>query len=83
MKWWKRALLVSVLWVALAIGGWIFLTQIAFAGKVNAEQGRVIGETLGMACGFGLGFIWLACVLFRKWLYRIDLGIHMFFMVQE
>jgi hypothetical protein len=66
MKWWKRALLVSVLWVALAIGGWIFLTQIAFAGKVNAEQGRVIGETLGMACGFGLGFIWLACAVFRK-----------------
>ena len=64
MKWWKRALIVSVLWIAFAAGGGVYL--IVLSGKVNAEQGRVIGETIGMACGFGLGLIWLASAAFRK-----------------
>ena len=66
MKWWKRALLVSVLWLAFVAGGGWYLTSVVLRGKVNAEQGKTIGETIGMACGFGLGLIWLASAVFRK-----------------
>lgn len=65
MKWWKRAFLVSIVWVALAGAGGAFL--IGLAGKsATPEQGRVIGETLGMAGGGGLAFIWFATFVFRK-----------------
>jgi putative flippase GtrA len=65
MKWWKRAFLVSVVWIALAVGGGAYL--VALGGKTaNPEQGRVIGETIGAACGVGLAFIWFATFVFRK-----------------
>ena len=66
MKWWQRTLLVSVLWLAFAAGGGWYLTTVVLRGKVNAEQDKTISETIGMACGFGLGLIWLASAVFRK-----------------
>jgi hypothetical protein len=66
MKWWQRALLVPVLWIVFTVGGGFFLTQVVLHGKVTAEQGRAIGETLGQACGVGVAFIWVACAVFRK-----------------
>lgn len=66
MKWWQRALLISVLWIAFAAGGGWFLTDVVLRGKLNTKQDETISETIGMACGFGLAPIWLACAVFRK-----------------
>ena len=35
-------------------------------GKLNPKQDEAISETIGMSCGFGLVFIWLASAVFRK-----------------
>ena len=66
MKWWQRALLVSVLWLAFVAGGGWYLTTIVLRGKLNAKQDETISEAIGMACGLGLGIIWLASAVFRK-----------------
>ena len=72
MKWWKRALLVSVLWIAFfAAGGW-YLMAVVLHGKLNAKQDETISEVIGMAFGFGLALIWIACAAFRKKPVRSD-----------
>ena len=64
MTWWKRALIASIVLVILAVGGGAYL--IALGGKADPEKGRVIGETIGMACGVGVAFVWFASFVFRK-----------------
>ena len=66
MIWWKRALITSILLIVLAAGGSAFLISMALAGKTDPEKGRVIGETLGMACGAAVAFVWFAAFVFRK-----------------
>ena len=66
MTWWKRALLVTILWIAFFAGGGWYFTQIVLREKITSEQDRVISETLGTACGAGIAFIWVACAVFRK-----------------
>ena len=64
MTWWKRALIASIVLVILAVGGGTYL--MVLGGKADPEKGRVIGETIGMACGVGVAFVWFASFVFRK-----------------
>jgi membrane protease YdiL (CAAX protease family) len=57
-KWWKKALLGSAVWVALAIGAGILHTGVFLHDRITPEQDSKISEAYGMVCGFGVGLIW-------------------------
>jgi|GEM_PF-2463667 len=59
MKWWKKALLFSVLWVALVIGAAVVHTEVVLAGKLTPQQDEAISEKYGQLCGAGLVGIWV------------------------
>jgi hypothetical protein len=66
MKWWLRATLISVVLMALCIGGGIYLTEVALKGQLTPEKDKVISETIGQVFGFGVGGVWVLCFVFRK-----------------
>ncbi len=71
MKWWIKGIIVSVLWVALAIGGaCVFYTELIRHGKLTEQQDDAIGRLCGMAAVGGLVAIWL--VLAAKHQSQID-----------
>jgi hypothetical protein len=55
VKWWLKALSLSVVWIVLCFVGF----QLLFPGPTTPEQDAKLSEWLGEACGFGLTFIWL------------------------
>jgi hypothetical protein len=59
MAWWKKALIVSVVWVALTIAAGMIHTDVVLADRITPERSDQISETYGMACGVGLVAIWL------------------------
>ncbi|HEY3897284.1 MAG TPA: hypothetical protein VGM54_01655 [Chthoniobacter sp.] len=66
MKWWLRAILVSVVFTALCIGGGFYLTEVALKGQMTPEKDETISETVGQVAGFGVGGVWVLCFVFRK-----------------
>jgi putative copper export protein len=66
-RWWVKALLASVLWVALAIGAGIVHTEVVMKGTLTEQQDEAISERYGQVCGGGLVLIWMvAYVLCRR-----------------
>ena len=59
MKWWKKALLFSGVWMALTIGVAFVHTSVLLAGKITPEQDSTISRQYGQACGSGVVLIWI------------------------
>ena len=59
MAWWKKALIVSVVWLALTIAAGMIHTEVILAGHITPERSDQISQAYGMACGVGLVVIWL------------------------
>ena len=66
MKWWKKALAVSGIWVVLTIGAGIIHTNVILAGRITPEQDEKISESYGKMCGGGVVAAWVLFYLFRK-----------------
>jgi hypothetical protein len=68
MKWWKKSLIFSGIWIVLIIGTGIIHTNVILAGKITPEQDEAISDKYGEACGVGVGAIWVigALVLRKK-----------------
>ena len=66
MKAWKKSLLYSVVWVALAIGAVILHTNVILAGRITPEQDDVLSGRYGAACGVGLVLIWVLFFVRKK-----------------
>jgi hypothetical protein len=66
MKWWLRAILISVVLTALCLGGGIYLTDVALKGQMTPEKDATISETLGQVVGFGVVGVWVLCFAFLK-----------------
>jgi hypothetical protein len=66
MKWWKKALILSGLWLALTVGVGVFHTEVLLKGKTTPAQDEAISEAYGMACGFGVAMIWFLSAFFKK-----------------
>jgi len=66
MKWWKKALITSGVWVALTIGAGIVHTNVILAGKLTPDQDDRISGAYGMLCGGGLVAAWLLFYQRRK-----------------
>lgn len=66
MKWWKKALIFSVIWSALTIGAGITHTNVILAGKITPQQDEKISEAYGKVCGGGLVVAWVLLYLLRK-----------------
>jgi hypothetical protein len=64
MAWWKKGLLLSIVWFGLTIGAGILHTDFVLAGRVTPEQDAAISYRYGVACGLGLIVIW-AISLYR------------------
>lgn len=58
MKWWVTALIVTVVWIALCIGGAYVLFP-----NTTPEQDVKISEAVGEICGFGFVVIWVVASL--------------------
>ncbi len=59
MAWWKKALIVSAVWVALTIAVGMIHTEVVLAGHITPQRNDQISQAYGMACGAGLVAIWL------------------------
>jgi hypothetical protein len=66
MKWWLRALLISVVFTAFCVGGGIYLTDVALKGQMTPEKNETISETVGQVAGLGVVGVWVLCFIFRK-----------------
>jgi hypothetical protein len=55
MKWWIKALLASLAWIALCIGSSFFI----YPGPNPPELDARLSEILGEVCGVGLVGVWL------------------------
>lgn len=58
MKWWVKALIATVVWIALCIGSAYVLFP-----NTTPEQDTKISEAVGEICGFGFVIIWVVAVL--------------------
>ena len=66
MKWWKKALILTAIWVALIIGAALIHTEVILKEKYTPMQDEAISEAYGVACGFGVAMIWAIAALRRK-----------------
>ena len=66
MKWWLRATLISVVLIALCIGGGIYLTDVALKAQMTPEKDEAISETIGQVISFLVPGVWVLCFVFRK-----------------
>jgi len=66
MKWWKKALTLSIAWIVLIIGVGIIHTDVLLAGKITPQQDEAISEKYGVALAIGLVVIWLFAEVFWK-----------------
>jgi hypothetical protein len=66
MKWWLRAILISVALTALCIGGGNYLTDVALKAQMTPEKEEAISATIGQILGFQIIGVWVLCFVFRK-----------------
>ena len=60
------ALIMSVVWVGLTIGGGIVHTDVILKGQLTPEQDGALSEKYGKACGGGLVAVWVLAYLLRR-----------------
>ena len=65
-RWWVKALLASVLWVALTAGAMIVHTQVVLKGTLTEAQDEALSERYGQVCGGGLVLIWVIAYVLRR-----------------
>ncbi len=66
MNWWKKALMLTVVWMALTIGGGMLVTDVLLKPRITPQQDEAISEVAVQACGFGIALIWLVTLVRRK-----------------
>jgi hypothetical protein len=66
MKWWARAILISVVVIVLGIGGGIYFTEVAMKGQLTPEKDEKISETIGEVVGITVGAAWVLAFVFRR-----------------
>jgi len=66
MKWWKKALIASFVWLVLVFGPSILHIELIRAGELTPAQAEAIYERYGNAYGVGLVAIWIVMFLRRK-----------------
>jgi divalent metal cation (Fe/Co/Zn/Cd) transporter len=66
MKWWVRAIIVSVVASALLIGTGIFVTEVALKRTITPQQDQAISETVGQAVGVTVVLTWVVAFTRRK-----------------
>jgi hypothetical protein len=66
MKWWVRAIIVSVVATLLWIGVGFLVTDVWLKGKITPQQDEAISETVGEAVGATVLLAWVGSFAFRK-----------------
>ena len=59
MKWWNKALVVSITWIIVDIGVAFVHTSIILKGKITPAQDELISYQYGQALVLGLILIWI------------------------
>jgi hypothetical protein len=59
MKWWNKALVVSITWIIIDIGVAFVHTSIILKGKITPAQDELISYQYGQALVLGLILIWI------------------------
>ena len=66
MKWWKKALIASLVWLVLIIGAGILHIELILHDELTPAQAEAVMERYGNAGGFGFVAIWIVLFLRRK-----------------
>jgi len=66
MRWWVKAALLSIAWIALVIGIGIYHTEVYLKGVIDPAQDAAISRAYGVVCGFGVPIIWALFFRFRS-----------------
>ena len=66
MKWWKKALILSGVWVVLTLGAALVHINVVLAGEITPQQDEKISESNGRLCGGGLMGTWVLTYLLRN-----------------
>ncbi len=66
MKWWKKALIASLVWLVLIIGAGILHIALIPHDELTPAQAEAVMERYGNAIGFGHVAIWIVLFLRRK-----------------
>jgi hypothetical protein len=66
MKWWVRAIIVSVVATVFWIGAGFLVTDVWLKGRITPQQDEAISETVGQAVGGTVLLVWVGCFAFRK-----------------
>ncbi len=66
MKWWKKALIASLVGLVFVFGACILDTELIRAGELTPAQAEAICERYGNAGGVGTVAIWIVMFLRRK-----------------
>ena len=66
MKWWKKALIASLVWLVLVFGASILHTELFRADELTPAQTEAIFERYGNVVGAGLVPLWIVMFLLRK-----------------
>lgn len=70
MKWWQRALLISIVFILLDIGLAVYLFQLVLQTSNSTQSTAIRQEKIGQICGQILGaalpFIWFLAFLSDK-----------------
>ena len=66
MKWWKKALIASLVWLVLVFGVGIIHTELVLADELTQAQADAVYERYGNVVGVGLVPIWIVLFLRRK-----------------
>jgi len=65
MKWWKKALIASLVWVVLVFGASMLHIVLILAGEFTTAQAEAVMERYGNALGVVLVAIWIVLFLRR------------------
>lgn len=66
MKWWKKAIIASAVWIILAIGAAFVHTEIILKDKITPAQDSAISEVYGRMTIIGLIPIWVILQLISR-----------------
>ena len=66
MKWWKKALIASLVLFVLVLGAGILHTELILAGELTPAQSDAVMERYANAIGVGMVAIWIVLFLRRK-----------------
>lgn len=72
MAWWLKALILTIVWVAMLMGIGIIHTDVVLAGQITRQQGSEISRLYGMVCGMGIAGIWVFFILRAASARRVD-----------